>query len=132
MTLLIPREHNLIGEIACTTWPVNRAIPSNYSFTKYFAFRLKPIVYNMKALQSRHEKISHHDSFTIVCNCHSIDMLKKYGSMIPSAHRVHQTLTFSGCNGVSTLACRLSSFQIGQFSLDQINFHMLLRHLPDS
>ncbi|GFW93824.1 hypothetical protein TNCV_4221051 [Trichonephila clavipes] len=28
--------------------------------------------------------------------------LKKYGPMIPPAHKVHQTVSLSGCNGVST------------------------------
>ncbi|GFU73848.1 uncharacterized protein TNCV_554761 [Trichonephila clavipes] len=28
--------------------------------------------------------------------------LKKYAPMIPPAHKAHQTVSFSGCNGVST------------------------------
>ncbi|GFS68510.1 hypothetical protein TNCV_4584381 [Trichonephila clavipes] len=35
--------------------------------------------------------------------------LKKYGPMIPPAHKVHQTVSFSGCNGVSTYTCGLAS-----------------------
>ncbi|GFW46823.1 hypothetical protein TNCV_2981791 [Trichonephila clavipes] len=31
--------------------------------------------------------------------------LKKYGPMIPPAHKAHQTVSFSGCNGVSTHTC---------------------------
>ncbi|GFS64951.1 alpha-2 adrenergic receptor [Trichonephila clavipes] len=29
----------------------------------------------------------------------------KYGPMIPPAHKAHQTVSFSGCNGVSTYTC---------------------------
>lgn len=32
--------------------------------------------------------------------------------MIPLAHNARQTLTFSRCNGVSTMACGLSSLQM--------------------
>ncbi|GFX66992.1 hypothetical protein TNCV_4181171 [Trichonephila clavipes] len=35
--------------------------------------------------------------------------LKKYGPMIPPAHKAHQTVSFSGCNGVSTYTCGLAS-----------------------
>ncbi|GFU81878.1 hypothetical protein TNCV_2536871 [Trichonephila clavipes] len=31
--------------------------------------------------------------------------------MIPPAHKAHQTVSFSGCNGVSTYTCGLASFQ---------------------
>ncbi|GFW72317.1 hypothetical protein TNCV_703541 [Trichonephila clavipes] len=37
--------------------------------------------------------------------------LKKYGPMIPPAHKTHQTVSFSGCNGVSTYTCGLASLQ---------------------
>ncbi|GFS54799.1 uncharacterized protein TNCV_3575491 [Trichonephila clavipes] len=43
--------------------------------------------------------------------------LKKYGPMIPPAHQAHQTVSFSGCNGVSTYTCGLASLQIRQFCL---------------
>ncbi|GFU17853.1 hypothetical protein TNCV_2222421 [Trichonephila clavipes] len=33
--------------------------------------------------------------------------LKKHGPMIPPAHKAHQTVSFSGCNGVSTYTCGL-------------------------
>ncbi|GFV44115.1 adhesion G protein-coupled receptor B2 [Trichonephila clavipes] len=35
--------------------------------------------------------------------------LKNYGPMIPPAHKAHQTVSFSGCNGVSTYTCELAS-----------------------
>ncbi|GFT91548.1 hypothetical protein TNCV_3903411 [Trichonephila clavipes] len=35
-------------------------------------------------------------------------VLKKYGPMIPPAHKAHQTVSFSGCNGVSTYTCGLA------------------------
>ncbi|GFU13218.1 hypothetical protein TNCV_2965851 [Trichonephila clavipes] len=38
--------------------------------------------------------------------------LKKYGPMIPPAHKAHQTVSFSGCNG-----CELASLQMRQFCL---------------
>ncbi|GFY33451.1 hypothetical protein TNCV_2227201 [Trichonephila clavipes] len=37
--------------------------------------------------------------------------LKKYRPMIPPAHKAHQTVSFSGCNGVSTYTCGLASLQ---------------------
>ncbi|GFW27472.1 hypothetical protein TNCV_163151 [Trichonephila clavipes] len=39
----------------------------------------------------------------------------KYGPMIPPAHKAHQTVSFSGCNGVSTYTCGLASLQMRQF-----------------
>ncbi|GFV07743.1 alpha-2 adrenergic receptor [Trichonephila clavipes] len=35
--------------------------------------------------------------------------------MIPPAHKAHQTVSFSGCNGVSTYTCGLASHQMRQF-----------------
>ncbi|GFU35064.1 hypothetical protein TNCV_3061051 [Trichonephila clavipes] len=32
--------------------------------------------------------------------------------MIPPAHKAHQTVSFSGCNGVSTYTCGLASLQM--------------------
>ncbi|GFW45472.1 down syndrome cell adhesion molecule [Trichonephila clavipes] len=43
--------------------------------------------------------------------------LKKYGPMIPPAHKAHLTVSFSGCNGVSTYTCGLASLQMRQFCL---------------
>ncbi|GFX68224.1 hypothetical protein TNCV_1807781 [Trichonephila clavipes] len=43
--------------------------------------------------------------------------LKKYGPMIPPAHKAHQTVSFSGCNGVSTYTYGLASLQMRQFCL---------------
>ncbi|GFS47090.1 uncharacterized protein TNCV_2052841 [Trichonephila clavipes] len=43
--------------------------------------------------------------------------LKKYGPMIPPAHKAHETVSFSGCNGVSTYTCGLASLQMRQFCL---------------
>ncbi|GFV02950.1 hypothetical protein TNCV_2744131 [Trichonephila clavipes] len=43
--------------------------------------------------------------------------LKKYGPMNPPAHKAHQTVSFSGCNGVSTYTCGLASLQMRQFCL---------------
>ncbi|GFX46971.1 uncharacterized protein TNCV_315941 [Trichonephila clavipes] len=43
--------------------------------------------------------------------------LKKYGPMIPPAHKAHQTVSFSGCNDVSTYTCGLASHQMRQFCL---------------
>ncbi|GFX82347.1 hypothetical protein TNCV_2870281 [Trichonephila clavipes] len=37
----------------------------------------------------------------------SSSFLKKYGPMIPPAHKAHQTVSFSGCNGVSAYTCGL-------------------------
>ncbi|GFT69296.1 uncharacterized protein TNCV_2602641 [Trichonephila clavipes] len=41
--------------------------------------------------------------------------LKKYGPMIPPAHKAHQTVSFSRYNGVSTYTCGLASLQMGSF-----------------
>ncbi|GFX37645.1 hypothetical protein TNCV_3201681 [Trichonephila clavipes] len=35
--------------------------------------------------------------------------------MISPAHKAHQTVNFSGCNGVSTYTCGLASLQMRQF-----------------
>ncbi|GFX14669.1 hypothetical protein TNCV_4016671 [Trichonephila clavipes] len=35
--------------------------------------------------------------------------------MIPPAHKAHQTVSFSVCNGVSTYTCGLASLQMQQF-----------------
>ncbi|GFS69337.1 hypothetical protein TNCV_4011491 [Trichonephila clavipes] len=43
--------------------------------------------------------------------------LKKYGPMIPPAHKAHQIVSVSGCNGVSTYTCGLASLQMRQFCL---------------
>ncbi|GFW82197.1 hypothetical protein TNCV_5056721 [Trichonephila clavipes] len=43
--------------------------------------------------------------------------LKKYGPMIPPPHKEHQTVSFSGRNGVSTYTCGLASLQMRQFCL---------------
>ncbi|GFU73716.1 hypothetical protein TNCV_3481961 [Trichonephila clavipes] len=43
--------------------------------------------------------------------------LKKYGPMIPPAHKAHQTVSFSGCNGVSTYTCGLASLKCSSFVL---------------
>ncbi|GFT55169.1 uncharacterized protein TNCV_1433511 [Trichonephila clavipes] len=43
--------------------------------------------------------------------------LKKYGPMIPPAHKAHQIVSFSGCNGVLTYTCGLASLQMRQFCL---------------
>ncbi|GFW01603.1 hypothetical protein TNCV_4085181 [Trichonephila clavipes] len=34
--------------------------------------------------------------------------------MIPPAHKAHQTVSFSGCNAVSTYTCGLASLQMRQ------------------
>ncbi|GFT27860.1 alpha-2 adrenergic receptor [Trichonephila clavipes] len=33
---------------------------------------------------------------------------RKYGPMIPPSHKAHQTVSFSGCNAVSTYTCGLA------------------------
>ncbi|GFU81091.1 hypothetical protein TNCV_1117431 [Trichonephila clavipes] len=38
--------------------------------------------------------------------------------MVPPAHKAHQTVSFSGCNGVSTYNCGLASLQMRQFFVD--------------
>ncbi|GFT50944.1 hypothetical protein TNCV_1195441 [Trichonephila clavipes] len=44
--------------------------------------------------------------------------LKKFGPMIPPAHKAHQKVSVSGCNGVSTYTCGLTSLQMRQFFVD--------------
>ncbi|GFY13813.1 hypothetical protein TNCV_985851 [Trichonephila clavipes] len=38
--------------------------------------------------------------------------LKKYGPMIPPAHKAHQRVSFSECYGVSTYTCGLASLDV--------------------
>ncbi|GFX89551.1 alpha-2 adrenergic receptor [Trichonephila clavipes] len=38
--------------------------------------------------------------------------------MIPPSHKAHQTVSFSGCNGVSTYTWGLASLQMRQFFVD--------------
>ncbi|GFU69057.1 transposable element Tcb2 transposase [Trichonephila clavipes] len=38
--------------------------------------------------------------------------LKKYGPMVPPAHKAYQTVSFSGCYGVLTYTCGLASLQM--------------------
>ncbi|GFX14589.1 uncharacterized protein TNCV_4015871 [Trichonephila clavipes] len=64
-------------------------------------------------VQFRNEKVSNHVSVTLWPS----SFLKKYGPMIPPAHKAHQTVSFSGCNGVSTYTCGLASLQMRQFCL---------------
>ncbi|GFV42351.1 hypothetical protein TNCV_3170191 [Trichonephila clavipes] len=54
-------------------------------------------------------KVSNHGSIpiTIDCNVVAFIVLKK----IPPAHKAHQTVSFSGCNGVSTYTCGLALLQ---------------------
>ncbi|GFU92725.1 hypothetical protein TNCV_2892341 [Trichonephila clavipes] len=54
-------------------------------------------------VQFRNEKVSNHGSIPITIDCNVVgpsSFLKKYGPMIPPAHKAHQTVSFSGCNGV--------------------------------
>ncbi|GFV77660.1 hypothetical protein TNCV_616801 [Trichonephila clavipes] len=72
----------------------------------------------------QNEKVRNHGSVTFVsltrlidCNVVAFIVLKKYGPMIPPAHKAHQTVSFSGCNGVSTYTCGLAPLQMWQFCL---------------
>ncbi|GFU14354.1 hypothetical protein TNCV_3097641 [Trichonephila clavipes] len=63
------------------------------------------------------KKVSNHGSIPI-----TIDItfglhrfLKKYGPMITPAHKAYQTVSFSGCNCVSTYTCGLASLKCGSF-----------------
>ncbi|GFX02215.1 alpha-2 adrenergic receptor [Trichonephila clavipes] len=44
--------------------------------------------------------------------------LQKYGPMIPPAQKAHQTVSFSGCNGVSTYTCGIVHSKCGSFFVD--------------
>ncbi|GFX30335.1 uncharacterized protein TNCV_1964411 [Trichonephila clavipes] len=48
--------------------------------------------------------------------------LKKYEPMIPPAHKVHQTVRLSGCNGVSTYTCGLASLHSTRNNLVALHF----------
>ncbi|GFV47163.1 alpha-2 adrenergic receptor [Trichonephila clavipes] len=49
--------------------------------------------------------------------------------MIPPADKAHQTVSFSGCNGVSTYTCGLASLQMRQFCLLTYPFNPKLRFI---
>ncbi|GFT35465.1 hypothetical protein TNCV_922781 [Trichonephila clavipes] len=62
------------------------------------------------------KKVSNHGSIPITIDYNVVAfVLKKYGPMIPPAHKAHQTVSFSGCNGVLTYTCGLASLQMRQF-----------------
>ncbi|GFU87914.1 hypothetical protein TNCV_934981 [Trichonephila clavipes] len=62
-------------------------------------------------VQFRNEKVSNLGSIPITIDCIfvALSFLKKYGPMIPPAHKAHQTVSVSGCNGVSIYTCGLAS-----------------------
>ncbi|GFT54358.1 hypothetical protein TNCV_2726951 [Trichonephila clavipes] len=71
-------------------------------------------------VQFRNEKASNHGSIPrspLTVTLWPSSFLKKYGPMIPPAHKAHQTVSFSECNGVSTYTCGLASLQMRQFCL---------------
>ncbi|GFY24136.1 hypothetical protein TNCV_1011891 [Trichonephila clavipes] len=77
---------------------------------------LEPQLLDIMIVQFRNEKVSNHGSIPITIDCNVV-VLKKYGPMIPPAHKAHQTVSFSGSNGVSTYTCGLASLQMRQFCL---------------
>ncbi|GFU34864.1 hypothetical protein TNCV_2991851 [Trichonephila clavipes] len=83
------------------------------------AVLLEPQLLDIKIVQFRNEKLVilalYRSPLTVTLWPSSF--LKKYGPMIPPAHKVHQTVSFSGCNGVSTYTCGLASLQMRQFCL---------------
>ncbi|GFU60065.1 hypothetical protein TNCV_3312851 [Trichonephila clavipes] len=83
------------------------------------AVLLEPQLQNIMIVQFRNEKLVimalYRSSLTVTLWPSSF--LKKYGPMIPPAHKAPQTVSFSGCNGVSTCTCGLASLQMRQFCL---------------
>ncbi|GFX75526.1 hypothetical protein TNCV_4714331 [Trichonephila clavipes] len=78
---------------------------------------LEPQLLDIMIVQFRNEKIVimalYRSPLTVTL--WSSSFLKKYGPMIPPAHKAHQTVSFSGCNGVSTYTCGLASLKCGSF-----------------
>ncbi|GFY09615.1 uncharacterized protein TNCV_381101 [Trichonephila clavipes] len=69
-------------------------------------------------VQFRNEKVSNHGSIPITIDCNVVAFIVfEEAPMIPPAHKAHQTVSFSGCNGVSTYTCGLASLQMRQFCL---------------
>ncbi|GFX88296.1 hypothetical protein TNCV_1705171 [Trichonephila clavipes] len=65
-------------------------------------------------VQFRNEKVSNHMALyrsPLAVTLWPSSFLKKYGPMIPPAHKSHQAVSFSGCNGVLTYTCGLASLQ---------------------
>ncbi|GFV66115.1 hypothetical protein TNCV_5073171 [Trichonephila clavipes] len=83
------------------------------------AVLLEPQLLDIMIVQFRNEKVSNHGSISspLTVTLWLSSFLKKYGPMIPPAHKALQAVRFSGCNGVSTYTCGLASLQIRQFCL---------------
>ncbi|GFV31285.1 hypothetical protein TNCV_1640371 [Trichonephila clavipes] len=65
-------------------------------------------------VQFRNEKVSNHGSIPITIDCNVVAFIV-FEEGVPPAHKAHQTVSFSGCNGVSTYTCGLASLQMRQF-----------------
>ncbi|GFV64058.1 uncharacterized protein TNCV_3181261 [Trichonephila clavipes] len=80
---------------------------------------VEPQLLDIMIVQFRNEKVSNHGSIpiTIDCNVVAFIVFEEYRPMIPPSHKAHQTVSFSGCNGVSTYTCGLASLQMRQFCL---------------
>ncbi|GFV90585.1 uncharacterized protein TNCV_2223011 [Trichonephila clavipes] len=70
-------------------------------------------------VQFRNEKVSNHGSIpiTIDCNVVAFIVFEEVRTNDSTAHKAHQTVSFSGCNGVSAYTCGLASLQMRQFCL---------------
>ncbi|GFW46486.1 hypothetical protein TNCV_4811731 [Trichonephila clavipes] len=79
------------------------------------AVLLEPQLLDIMIVQFRNEKVSNHGSIPITIDCNVVAFIVFEGFHQP--HKAHQTVSFSGCNGVSTYTCGLASLQMRLFCL---------------
>ncbi|GFY10733.1 uncharacterized protein TNCV_1122561 [Trichonephila clavipes] len=107
----------LVGHQTCLS--INRLCHELCDMLRRLVGSTAPGLLDIMIVQFRNEKLVimalYRSSLTVTLWPSSF--LKKYGPMIPPAHKAHQTVIFSGCNGVSTYICGLASLQIWQFCL---------------
>ncbi|GFV07547.1 hypothetical protein TNCV_1701831, partial [Trichonephila clavipes] len=72
------------------------------------AVLLEPQLLDIMIVQFRNEKVSNHGSIPITIDCNVVAFIV-FEEGFPPAHKAHQTVSFSGCNGVSTYTCGLAS-----------------------
>ncbi|GFU06226.1 hypothetical protein TNCV_4765311 [Trichonephila clavipes] len=65
-------------------------------------------------VQFRNEKVSNHGSIPITIDS-NVGAFIVFEEGFHQPHKAHQTVSFSGCNGVSTYTCGLASLKCGSF-----------------
>ncbi|GFY26170.1 hypothetical protein TNCV_354861 [Trichonephila clavipes] len=65
------------------------------------------------------KKVSNHGSIPITIDCNVVDFIG-FEEGFHQPVKAHQTVSFSGCNGVSTCTCGLASLQMRQFCFGNV------------